>query len=113
LIRQGDVRISAHGYNELAADGILAREVFDGTRAAVVVEDYRSIQRGHAACATAADVAQVVAAVLADPGPHLGRTYELIGPRSQDMHGVAKEYSDALNREVTYSDIPPRIGNAN
>jgi hypothetical protein len=23
------------------------------------------------------------------------------------MHGVAREYSDALNREVTYSDIPP------
>ena len=55
----------------------------------------------------AADVAQVVAAVLADPGPHLGRIYELTGPRSQDMHGVAREYSDALNREVTYSDIPP------
>jgi hypothetical protein len=22
------------------------------------------------------------------------------------MHGVAREFSDALNREVTYSDIP-------
>jgi len=54
-----------------------------------------------------ADVARVVAAVLADPGPHLGRIYELTGPRSQDMHGVAREYSDALNREITYSDIPP------
>jgi uncharacterized protein YbjT (DUF2867 family) len=59
----------------------------------------------------AADVARVVAAVLADPGPHLGRICELTGPRSQDMHGVAREYSDALGREVTYSDIPPRIGN--
>lgn len=54
-----------------------------------------------------ADVARVVAAVLADSGPHLGRVYELTGPRSQDMDGVAREYSDALNREVTYSDIPP------
>ena len=54
----------------------------------------------------AADVAQVVAAVLADPGPHLGRIYELTGPRSQDMDGVAREFSDAPNREVTYSDIP-------
>jgi uncharacterized protein YbjT (DUF2867 family) len=54
-----------------------------------------------------ADVARVVAAILADPGPHLGRIYELTGPRSQDMHGVAREYADALNREVTYSDIPP------
>src|SRR5215510_8907260 len=55
----------------------------------------------------AADVARVVAAVLADPGPHLGQIYELTGPRSQDMDGVAREYADALNREVTYSDIPP------
>ena len=55
----------------------------------------------------AADVARVVAAILADPGPHLGRIYELTGPRSQEMRGIAREYSDALNREVTYSDISP------
>jgi NAD(P)H dehydrogenase (quinone) len=53
-----------------------------------------------------ADVARVIAAVLADPVPHVGRIYELTGPRTQDMHGVAREYSDALNREVIYSDIP-------
>jgi uncharacterized protein YbjT (DUF2867 family) len=55
----------------------------------------------------AADVARVGAAVLADPGPHLGRTYELTGPRSQDMREVAREFSDALNREVSYWDIAP------
>ena len=55
----------------------------------------------------AADVARVVAAVLADPGPHLGRIYELTGPRSQDMYGVAREFSDALGREITYVDVPP------
>src|SRR5262245_54150200 len=48
---------------------------------------------------SAADVARVVAAVLTDPGPHLGQIYELTGPQSQDMHGVAREYSDALNRK--------------
>ena len=63
--------------------------------------------RGKTSPVAAADVARVVAAVLADPGPHLGRIYELTGPRSQDMHGVAREFSDALNREVTYADIPP------
>ena len=62
--------------------------------------------RGKTSPVAAADVARVVATVLADPGPHLGRIYELTGPRSQDMHGVAREFSDALNREVTYSDIP-------
>ena len=62
--------------------------------------------RGKTSPVAAADVARVVATVLADPAPHLGRIYELTGPRSQDMHGVAREYSDALNREITYSDIP-------
>src|SRR6478752_10064505 len=38
------------------------------------------------------DVARVVAAVLADPGPYIGRVLELTGPRSQDMKGVAEEY---------------------
>jgi uncharacterized protein YbjT (DUF2867 family) len=63
--------------------------------------------RGKTNPVASADVARVVAAVLADPGPHLGRVYELTGPRSQDMDGVAREYSEALGREVTYSDIPP------
>jgi uncharacterized protein YbjT (DUF2867 family) len=54
-----------------------------------------------------ADVARVVAAVLADPERHVGRIYELTGPRSQDMHAIAREYSDALNREITFADIRP------
>jgi uncharacterized protein YbjT (DUF2867 family) len=62
--------------------------------------------RGRTSPVSAADVARVVATALADPEPHLGRVYELTGPRSQDMHGVAREFSEALNREVTYSDIP-------
>jgi uncharacterized protein YbjT (DUF2867 family) len=63
--------------------------------------------RGKTNPVAATDVAGVVAAILAAPGPHLGRIYELTGPRSQDMHGIAREYAEALNREVTYSDIPP------
>ena len=55
----------------------------------------------------AADVARVVAAILADPEPHLGRVYELTGPRSQDMDGVAREFSEGLSREVAYADIAP------
>jgi uncharacterized protein YbjT (DUF2867 family) len=55
----------------------------------------------------AADVARVVAAILADPAPHLGRVYELTGPRSEDMHAVAREFSEALGRDVTYADVPP------
>jgi uncharacterized protein YbjT (DUF2867 family) len=63
--------------------------------------------RGKTSPVAAADVARVVAAVLADPRPQVGRVLELTGPRSQDMHGVAREYSEALNRKITYVDIAP------
>src|SRR4030081_3643595 len=63
--------------------------------------------RGKTSPVAGADVAQVVAAVLADPIPHVGRIYELTGPQSQDMDGIAREFSEALNREITYSDISP------
>src|SRR6516162_3193811 len=62
--------------------------------------------RGKTNPVASVDVARVIAAVLTDPEPHLGRIYELTGPRSQDLDGVAREYSEALNREITYTDIP-------
>ena len=52
------------------------------------------------------DVARVVATILSDPAPHIGRVFELTGPRSQDMNGVAEEYARALRRPVSYVDVP-------
>jgi hypothetical protein len=46
LVRGGEVRISAHGYDEMAEDGILAGEVIDGVGAAVAVEDYPEYPKG-------------------------------------------------------------------
>ncbi len=46
LVRAGEVRVSAHGYDEIAEDGILAGEVIDGIGAAVVIEDYPSYPKG-------------------------------------------------------------------
>ncbi len=46
LVRQGSVRISEHGYDELAADGILAREAIEGLSSAVLVEDYPNYPKG-------------------------------------------------------------------
>jgi len=62
--------------------------------------------QGKTSPVAAADVASVVATVLAEPAPHLGQIYELTGSCSQDMHGVAREFSDALNRAITYADVP-------
>ena len=46
LIRQGLVRISEHGYDELAADRILAREAIEGFSSAILVEDYPNYPKG-------------------------------------------------------------------
>ncbi len=48
LIGAGDVRISEHGYDELAADEILARDVIEGIRNADVVEEYPAFAKGPA-----------------------------------------------------------------
>ena len=61
---------------------------------------------GRTSPVAAADVARVVAAVLRNPGAHVGRVLELTGPRSQDMNGVAEEYARALGKRVTYVDVP-------
>ena len=54
----------------------------------------------------AEDVARVVAALLTDPQPHIGKIYNLTGPQSEDMHFYAHEYSKALGRTITFQDIP-------
>jgi uncharacterized protein YbjT (DUF2867 family) len=61
---------------------------------------------GRTAPISAADVARVVATVLQEPGPHLGQVYELTGPRSENLDGIAEEYSRALGKPVGYLDVP-------
>lgn len=52
------------------------------------------------------DVARAVATVLRDPGPHVGRVYELTGPRAVDMTEMADAFAKALGRPVSYVDVP-------
>jgi hypothetical protein len=46
LIERGEVRISAHGYDELAEDTILAKDVMKGISNAMVVENYPTYHKG-------------------------------------------------------------------
>jgi len=54
----------------------------------------------------AEDVARVVATLLENPQPHIGKIYHLTGPQSENMDFFAQEYSKALGRTITYQDIP-------
>lgn len=46
LLQESSVHISEHGYDELAADGLSAREVVAGAYDGVVVEDYPDYPKG-------------------------------------------------------------------
>ncbi len=46
LAKAGKIRISEHGYDELANDGLTAREIVDGLMAASLLEDYPDYPKG-------------------------------------------------------------------
>ena len=46
LVARDEVRVSDHGYEELAADLVFVRDVIDGLGGAVVVEDYQEYAKG-------------------------------------------------------------------
>jgi uncharacterized protein YbjT (DUF2867 family) len=51
------------------------------------------------------DVARTVTAVLKDPAPAIGKIYELTGPASLDIDGLATEYTRGLGRPIRGTDI--------
>ena len=48
LITAGDVRISEHGYDSLADDGLTVNELLTGVSSAVVIEEYPEYPKGAA-----------------------------------------------------------------
>ncbi len=46
LAARGEVRVSDHGYDELAEDGVFARDIIAGVADALVVEDYPDYPKG-------------------------------------------------------------------
>lgn len=53
------------------------------------------------------DVAELCAKILADPAPHIAKSYNLTGPELKDMHGFAEDYAAVLGRPVTY--VPDEV----
>lgn len=52
------------------------------------------------------DIADVAAKVVMEEG-HDGIIYDLTGPESISFHDVARELSEALDREISYLPVPP------
>ncbi|MFJ9553857.1 NAD(P)H-binding protein [Nocardiopsis sp. NPDC101807] len=53
------------------------------------------------------DVADVAAAVLAEPGAHAGRTYELTGPRALTFAEAVELISRASGLPIAYKQVSP------
>ncbi len=55
------------------------------------------------------DIAAVAAALLVDPGPHLGRSYRPTGPALVSTGDFAEILSRVLGRTIRYVDVPYAI----
>jgi len=51
------------------------------------------------------DIGRVIAAILADPASHAGKSYDLFGPKILNMTEVAAIFSEALGRKISYVPI--------
>jgi uncharacterized protein YbjT (DUF2867 family) len=61
---------------------------------------------GRTSPVAAADVADVVTAILRAPDEHLGAVYELTGPAALDIDGLAEQYAKARDRPITALRLP-------
>ena len=52
------------------------------------------------------DIARVVTSALANPGPHIGKSYRPTGPELISPTEVAEIFGRVLDRKVTYKDVP-------
>ena len=46
LVARGDVRVSLHGYEELAADNVPVRDIINGLTGAEAIEEYPNYSKG-------------------------------------------------------------------
>jgi len=60
---------------------------------------------GRHAPIAAEDQGRFIAAILTDPAPHAGKTYQLCGPVEMDYHGVAAAMSEELGRTIVYEPM--------
>src|SRR5260370_3119705 len=108
LARRADAELVRSAGCARAADGVSRRFFLTLTPESVRESDQIRLPfgEGKTSPVAAEDVARVIAALLANPQPHIGKIYHLTGPQSENMHFFAREYSKAPGRTITFQDIP-------
>ncbi|KAI9281378.1 hydroxylase [Umbelopsis sp. AD052] len=62
--------------------------------------------KGRSSPIAAQDVAAVASVILSNPSSHIGKIYDLTGPVAQDFNAIAGIYSEALDKDIKYVDVP-------
>ena len=81
--------------------------LYSRSRATIVEEGIIDLPygEGHHAPIAAVDQARLIAAILAQPAAHLGKTYPLHGPIEMDQAGIAAAVSEVLGRRISYRPL--------
>jgi len=81
--------------------------LYSRSRATIVEEGIIDLPygEGHHAPIAAEDQARLIAAILAQPAAHLGKTYPLHGPIEMDQAGIAAAVSEVLGRRISYRPL--------
>ncbi len=97
LVAKGEVRVSEHGYDELATDGILVRDLVAGIRNAALVEAYPGFAKGPCVLVLQRDhEGRVVHAVWGIPKGETGPAVLVTAYRPDPQR-----WSDDLRRRMT------------
>lgn len=64
------------------------------------------VGRGRHSPIAADDQGRTIAAILANPEAHVGKTINLSGPKEMDHEQMAAELSVALGRKIVFQDLP-------
>jgi NAD(P)H dehydrogenase (quinone) len=64
------------------------------------------VGKGRHSPIAADDQGRAIAALLKNPGPHIGSTIPLSGPVEMDHEQMAAELSEALGRRIVFQDLP-------
>ena len=103
LVAGEEILISAHGYDELNADGILATDALNGLAAAVVVEDYPDCRSRTERSGAAEGCARPHSCIVGDTkGPHgAGRIGDGVSARSGEMECGFHPTEGTMSRKST------------
>ncbi len=80
--------------------------MLNGTSIASEGTIHQAHGEGRHAPVTSEDIARVIVAVLEDPRPHIGKTYDVTGPEAMTQDDIAAVFARVLGRPVAYVDTP-------